>query len=232
MLVVAFLIGLAERPLPGLVQPALRRARATRAVDRGRVDHAREPRSFVRRRAEHRRPARAGHLGAGDARRRRVLLRRLGPLPPERRGRGARARGPGQGPCRRGRALGVRQPDRPRGARRHGDDQLLQLRLRRALHPLCEPVARRRAGDARARARRRRGRRRPGRGRDGSNCPQDRGRPDVRRGLRRLPGAAPPRPARRGAALGHPRLPLPRRVRRRARRDDARHQRRRDLRRR
>ena len=130
--------GVAERPLPGLLQPALRRARATRAVDRGRLDHAREPRSFLRRRAEHRRPARAGDLGAGRPRRRRLLLRRLGPLPPDRRGRGTGARGPGEGPCRRGRALGVRQPDRPRGAGCHRHDQLLQFRLRRALHPLRE----------------------------------------------------------------------------------------------
>ena len=47
--------------------------------------------------------------------------------------------------------------------------------------------------------------------------------------LRRLPRATVARAARGGAALGGPRLPLPRRVRLRARRDDARHQRRRDL---
>ena len=180
MFVVAFLMGTLSVALPGCVQPALRRARATRPLDRGRLDHARKPRSLVRRRTEHRWPARAGPHGARDPRRRRLLLRRLGPLPPERRGRRAAARGPGQGPCRRRRALGVRQPDRPRGARCHGDDQLLQLRLLRALHPLREQVARHRTGDARTRARRRRRRQSSRRGRDRSSRRQDRGRAGVR----------------------------------------------------
>ena len=114
--------------------------------------------------------------GARDARRRRVLLRRLGPLPPERRGRGAGARGRREGPRRRRRPLGLRQPDRPRRARRDRDDQLLQLRLLRALHPLRDEVARRRAGDARARARSRRGRQRPRRDRHRPRRPQDRNR--------------------------------------------------------
>jgi hypothetical protein len=61
--------------------------------------------------------------------------------------------------------------------------------------------------------------------------PQDRNRPGVRRRLRRVPRAAGPRAARRGTAVGDPRVPLPRRVRFRARRDDARHHRRCDLRR-
>ena len=51
----------------------------------------------------------------------------------------------------------------------------------------------------------------------------------VRHRLRRLPRATVARAARRGAALGDPHLPLPRRVRVRARRDDARHQRRRNF---
>ena len=122
----------------------------------------------------------------------------------------------GQGPRRRRRPLGVRRPDRPRRARRDGDDQLLQLRLLRALHPLRDQVARRLAGDARPRTGRRRGRRRPRRGRHRPRLPQDRHRSGVRARLRRLPGAAAPRAARRGAALGDPRLPLPRRVRLRA----------------
>ena len=73
--------GDADRPLPRLLQRVLPGARAARPARRGRLDHARQPRPLLRRRPEHRRPARAGDLGACDARRRRVLLRRLGALP-------------------------------------------------------------------------------------------------------------------------------------------------------
>ena len=69
-------------------------------------------------------------------------------------------------------------------------------------------------GDARARARRRRGRRRAGRGRHRPGHPPDRRRPRVRARVLPLSGAAPARPARRRTAVGDPRLPLPRRVRR------------------
>ena len=81
--------------------------------------------------------------GARDARRRRLLVPRLSPLPAERRGRGACARGAGRGPCRRRHPVGVRERDRPGRARRDSDDQLLQLRLLRALHPLRHELTRR-----------------------------------------------------------------------------------------
>ena len=50
-----------------------------------------------------------------------------------------------EGPCRLRRALGLRQPDHPGCARRDRHDQLLQLRLLGALHPLRDDRARRRA---------------------------------------------------------------------------------------
>ena len=138
----------------------------------------------------------------------------------------------GQGPRRRRRPLGLRQLDRPGRARRDGDDQLLQLRLLRALHPLRDEVARHRR-----------------RGRSGS-CSEPApsavfsarsspaASPAGSESGRRSPSAASSSPRRscscrspvgpRWLVLG---VPLPRRVRLRARRDDARHQRRRDLRR-
>ena len=97
-----------------------------------------------------------------------------------RRRRGAGDRDAREGPRRRGRALGLRQPDHPGRARRDRDDQLLQLRLLRALHPLRDDRARRLAGDARARARRRRGRRHPRRRRHRPRHPLDRRRPGLR----------------------------------------------------
>ena len=198
-------MGTPERAVPGLVQPALRRARAARALRGGRLDHARKPRPLVRRRAEHRWPARAGHHGARDARRRRLLVPRLSPLPAERRRRGARAGGAGRGPRRRRRPVGVRERDRPGRARRDGDDQLLQLRLLRPLHPLRHEVARRPSGDARARPRSGRRRRRPRLDHHRPCRPQDRSRAGVRARLRRLPRAAVARAARCGTALGDPR---------------------------
>ena len=148
--------GDAHRRLPRLLQRVLPRTRAARAARRGRLDHAREPGALVRRRPEHRRPARAGDLGAGDARPRRLLLPRVGPLPRPSRRRGAADGDARRGSRRRRRALGLRQSDHPGRAGRDRDDQLLQLRLLRALHPLRDHRARRLARDARARARRRR----------------------------------------------------------------------------
>ena len=161
-----------------------------------------------------------------------ALVPRLRPLPQDRRRRGAGDRGAGEGPRRRGRALGLRQPDHPGGARRDCDDQLLQLRLRCALHPLRDDRARRRTRDARTRARRRRGRRHPRRRRHRPRHPPDRRRPRLRARVRPLSGAAAAHPARPRPAVGDPRLPVPRRVRLRLRPDDARHQRRCDRRRR
>ena len=189
--------GDADRPLPRLLQLVLPRARAARPPRRGRLDHARQPGPLLRRRPERRRRARAGDLGSRDARRRRVLVRRLGPLPPIRRRRRAGDRDAREGPRRLGRALGLRQPDHPGCARRDRHDQLLQLRLLRALHPLRDDRARRLAGDARARAGRRRGRRHPRRRRHGPGHPPDRRRACVRARLRPLPRAASARPARR-----------------------------------
>ena len=176
--------------------------------------------------------ARAGDLGSRDARRRRVLVRRLGPLPQIRRRRGAGDRDTREGPRRLGRALGLRQPDHPGCARRDRHDQLLQFRLLGALHPLRDDRARRLAGDARARAGRRRGGRHPRRRRHGPGHPLDRRRAGVRARVRPLSRTAAARPARPGIGRGDPRLPLPGRVRLRVRRDDARHQRRGDRRRR
>ena len=104
---------------------------------------------------------------------------------------------PGERPRRRGRALGLRQPDHPGRTRRDRDDQLLQLRLRRALHPLRDDRARSLAGDARARARRRRGRGHPRRRRHRPRHALDRRRPRLRARVRPLPRPAPARPARR-----------------------------------
>ena len=111
---------------------------------------------------------------------------------------GAGDRDTREGPRRLGRALGLRQSDHPGCARRDRDDQLLQLRLLRALHPLCDDRARRLAGDAGARARRRRGRRHPRRRRHEQGHPLDRHRAGVRARLRPLSRTAAARPARPG----------------------------------
>ena len=160
--------------------------------------------------------ARAGHLGAG---------RRWSSMPcsyvvsalflRSRRRRGAADRSAGQRPRRRRRALGVRQPDRAGRPRRDGDDQLLQLHLRRALHPLRDEVARRRAGDARARARRRRGRRRRSASLVTGRVARRIGdRPGVRARLRRSSRRRSCScRSRRGPTLARPRLPVLRRVR-------------------
>ena len=127
----------------------------------------------------------------------RVLLRCIGSLPQPDPGRGASARarrGQHVGPDEGGDALHPRTQHPAPVARVGGDAQLLQLRLRGALHPLCDPRAARALGDARDRPRRRRDRRpaRGGRGRAPHPSFRDRAHLRLRDGA--LPGTAPARP--------------------------------------
>ena len=140
-------------------------------------------------------------------------------------------RGAREGSRPRRHPLGLRRTDRARRARRHRDDQLLQLRLLRALHPVRDEVARRAPGTLGLVL---------GAGAIGGVV----GLVVTGRVARRI-GIGPAFavgcivfpaplllvPLAQGPTLGCPRLPLPGRVRLGARRDDARHQRRRDLRR-
>jgi len=112
---------------------------------------------------------------------------------------GATDRGRREGSRRLRHSLGLRQPDRSGGARCDRDDQLLQLRLLRALHPLRDQVARRRTRNAWPGARSRRRRRRAGLARD--RPPRHSGMAPLRRLCRAGPRSGPFRGLR---AIGNP----------------------------
>ena len=182
-----------------LPHDALRLGDEARGLRRGELAPERKPRLLVRRRPERGRhprpdPERARCAAAG-----RVLLHRIGSLPRPDPGRGASARarrGRHVGPDEGGDALHPRAQHPAPVARVGGDAQLLQLRLRGTLHPLCDPRAARALGDARDRPRRRRDRRPARGGRGRAPHPSFRDRPHLRLRDGALPGAAPARPPR------------------------------------
>ena len=204
----------AQRPLLGLVQHALRLARRARPLHRGELARPREPRrsrSWAARASagsscssSRRRSPSSSTLSRSSARR----------SASQRSTRSSRRPRQAEGShVTAGVQVRLADADAARVAARDRHDQLLQLRLLRALHPLRDAVARRRAGDARPRPRRRRGRRADRRGRRRTGEPPDRRRAGVRARLRALPRAARARSARRRAAVARARMPLPGRVR-------------------
>ena len=162
----------------------------------------REPGLLVRRRPEHRRRPRPDPEGAGHAAHRLGLVPLLGGLPgldlPRRAADGdgrARSR-------RRGHQVRPAEPDDARLAAGDGDDQPLQLRVPRALHPVRDSFAARPARDARSRAGSG-GRGRADRvGAHDAAQPEDRDRPRLPARLHRVPGASAPGAARRQARSG------------------------------
>jgi hypothetical protein len=211
-----------------LPHDALRLGDEARGLRRGELAPERKPRLLVRRRPERGRhprpdPERACCAAAG-----RILLHRIGSLPRPDPGGGASAR------ARRGRHVG---PDEGGDAfhpwaqhlapvaRVGRDAQLLQLRLRGTLHPLCDPRAARSLGDARDRPRRRRDRRPARGGRGRAPHPSFRDRPHLRLRDGALPGTASARPPGGRAQHRRSRHALQRRVSLWARRHDPRHQR-------
>ena len=230
MLVVAFLMGRSRRPLPGLVPVAVYAALVPRGAS------SRAARSSTEAAPCRTSPGRASaacscrRSRAGDPGPRRVLVRRLGPVPAARQGGRAGAEPLGRGHVVAPASAGFSATDHPGRARRHGDDQLLQLRLRRALHPLRDEVARHRGrarwGSCSAPAPSgayRRNRHQPHRRRIGVG-------PAFAVGCVVFPAPLLLVPLAEGPRVGDPRVPLPRRVRLRDRRDDARHHRERDRR--
>ena len=168
LLVVAFLMGTLSvfHVSYSAFYPAL--VPRERLVEGGSIMHG--SRALLRRRPEHRRPAGAGDLGpvtlVVDACSYVVpalFLRRVEVDEPATEPPGVTSSPACAGPRSSGRA------------RRDRDDQLLQLRLLRALHPLRDDGARRHARSARPRARRRR--RADGCARHQSRGPEDRDRP-------------------------------------------------------
>ncbi len=180
MFVVAFLTGTLSVLFHVSYMPALRRARAARPLDRGRLDHARKPCLLVRRGTEHRRPARADLsapvtlvVDACSYVVSALFLRSVEAEepPPEAPGKGhvvAGVRWVFGNPIVRA-ALGAT-----------ATINFFNYVFFALFILYANKVARHRTGDARTRARRRRRRRRPRRGRHRSRRPQDRHRAGVR----------------------------------------------------